>query len=149
VTITLIGDWRAAAAWYTAMFGLDPRRFSPIESKRFGYRGTLTLFDPPARLDRIELSQVTDSKSAMGRWVVRRGDSLYMAYVETHDLGALIARLDSAGARWTPRGQTREGERDGLWVHPSALHGLLLGVSRTSLAWEWSGRPELVTRAGS
>jgi hypothetical protein len=144
VTITLIGDWRAAAAWYTAMFGLDPRRFSPIESNRFGYRGTLTLFDPPARLDRIELSQVTDSKSAMGRWVVRRGDSLYMAYVETHDLASLIERLEEAGARWTPRGSSRDGERDGLWVHPSALHGLLLGVSRTTLAWEWSGRPELV-----
>ena len=43
VTITLIGDWRAAAAWYTAIFALDPRRFSPIESGRFGYRGTLTL----------------------------------------------------------------------------------------------------------
>jgi hypothetical protein len=145
VTLTLIGDWRAAAAWFSAVFDLDPRRFSPIESRRFGYRGTLTLFDPPARLDRIELSQVIDSKSAMGRWVVRRGDSLYMAYVETHDLAALIERLDGAGARWTPRGQAREGERDGLWVHPSALHGLLLGVSRTTLAWEWSGRPELVT----
>jgi catechol 2,3-dioxygenase-like lactoylglutathione lyase family enzyme len=143
-TVTLIGDWRAAAAWYSAVFGLDPSRFSPIESGRFGYRGTLTLFDPPARLDRIELSQVIDPKSAMGRWVARRGDSLYMAYVETHDLDDLVARLDGAGARWTPRGQTREGERDGLWVHPSALHGLLLGVSRTTLAWEWSGRPELV-----
>lgn len=146
VTITLIGDWRAAAAWYTAIFGLDPRRFSAIESGRFGYRGTLTLFDPPARLDRVELSQVVDSKSAMGRWVVRRGDSLYMAYVETHDLAGLIERLDGAGARWTPRGPSRESERDGLWVHPSALHGLLLGVSRTTLAWEWSGRPALVRR---
>jgi hypothetical protein len=144
VTITLIGDWRAAAAWYTALFDLDPRRFSPIESQRFGYRGTLTLFDPPARLDRIELSQVTDPKSAMGRWVVRRGDSLYMAYVETHDLVDLKERLDAAGARWTPRGSSGAGERDGLWVHPSALHGLLLGVSRTTLAWDWSGRPELV-----
>jgi catechol 2,3-dioxygenase-like lactoylglutathione lyase family enzyme len=144
VTVTLIGDWRAAAAWYTAIFGLDPRRFSAIESQRFGYRGTLTLFDPPQHLDRIELSQVVDSKSAMGRWVVRRGDSLYMAYVETHDLAGLIERLDASGARWTPRGQSRESERDGLWVHPSALHGLLLGVSRTSLAWAWSGRPTLV-----
>jgi hypothetical protein len=144
VTITLIGDWRAAAAWYTALFGLDPRRFSPIESQRFGYRGTLTLFDPPARLDRIELSQVTDPKSAMGRWVVRRGDSLYMAYIETHDLADLLHRLEGAGARWTPRGPSSDGERDGLWIHPAALHGLLLGVSRTTLAWEWSGRPELV-----
>ncbi len=144
VTVTLVGDWRAAAAWYSGLFDLDPSRFSPIESKRFGYRGTLTLFDPPARLDRIELSQVIDAKSAMGRWIARRGDSLYMAYIETHDIEAIIARLDGEGARWTPRGGAQEGERDGLWVHPSALHGLLLGVSRTTLAWEWSGRPELV-----
>ena len=144
VTVTLVGDWRAAAAWYSGIFDLDPRRFSPIESKRFGYKGTLTLFDPPSRLDRIELSQVIDAKSAMGRWIARRGDSLYMAYIETHDIEAIITRLDGAGARWTPRGGTREAEHDGLWVHPSALHGLLLGVSRTTLAWEWSGRPALV-----
>ncbi len=145
VTNTLVSDWRTASAFYSGLFGLDPTRFSEIGSKRFGYQGTLTLFDPPGRLDRIELSQVVDPKSAMGRFVAKRGDSLYMSYVETHDLQNLIERLDAAGARWTPRGETREEEQDGLWVHPSALHGLLLGVSRTTVAWEWSGRPELVS----
>ncbi len=147
VTNTLASDWRAAADRYVALFGLDPARFSPIASARFGYVGTLTLFDPPARLDRIELSQVVDPRSAMGRWVARRGDSLYMCYVESHDVPEIVRRLDAAGARWTPRGDDAARERDGLWIHPSALHGLLLGVSRTTLAWEWSGRPELV-RAG-
>lgn len=144
VTNTLVSDWPLAAAWYTALFDLDPRRFSPIRSERFGYDGTLTLFDPPARLDRIELSQVVDPSSAMGRWVSKRGDSLYMCYVETHDTDDIIARLQEDGARWTPRGERREDEHEGLWVHPSALHGLLLGISRTTLAWEWSGRPDLV-----
>ena len=147
VTVTLIGDWRAAAAWYSGVFGLDPSRFSPIDSKRFGYRGTLTLFDPPARLDRIELSQVIDSKSAMGRWVVRRGDSLYMAYIETHDLAAIIARLDGAGARWTPRGaEQRERARRAL--------GAPVGAPRTAARRVEDdarvgvvGRRELVTRA--
>ena len=36
---------------------------------------------------------------------------------------------------------------DGGWVHPKELHGLLLGVSRTGLAWDWSGRKELVPPA--
>ena len=36
---------------------------------------------------------------------------------------------------------------DGGWVHPKELHGLLLGVSRTGLAWDWSGRKELVPAA--
>ena len=36
---------------------------------------------------------------------------------------------------------------DGLWVHPSALCGLLLGISRTTVGWEWSGQPARVARA--
>jgi hypothetical protein len=147
VTNTLVSDWKPVAERYARLFGLDPARFSPIASAHFGYVGTLTLFDPPARLDRIELSQVVDPRSAMARWVARRGDSLYMAYLETDDVPGLVARLRARGDRWTPRGAEPAAEADGLWIHPSALHGLLLGVSRTTLAWEWSGRPELVTPA--
>lgn len=147
VTNTLVGDWQLAAAHFAGMFGLDSSRFSEIRSGEFGYTGTLTLFNPPDRLDRIELSQVVGGESAMGRWVGKYGDSLYMCYCETHDLMGMISRLDEHGQRWTPRGARQEDERDGLWVHPSALHGVLLGVSRTTLAWDWSGRPELVVAA--
>jgi hypothetical protein len=143
-TNTIVSDWTAAAERYTRLFGLDPARFSPIHSDRFGYTGTLTLFDPPARLDRIEISQVTDPKSPMGRWAAKRGDSLYMCYAETDDVGAITRRLARHHARFTPRGGDPLAERDGLWIHPSALSGLLLGISRTTVGWEWSGRPELV-----
>jgi hypothetical protein len=119
VTNTIGSDWTAAAERYPRLFGLDPARFSPIHRDRFGYTGTLTLFDPPGRLDRIEISQVTDPKSLMGRWAAKRGDFI-------------------------PRGGDPLTERDGLWIHPSALSGLLLGISRATGAWEWSGRPELV-----
>jgi hypothetical protein len=144
VTNTIVSDWTAAAERYTRLFGLDPARFSPIHSDRFGYTGTLALFDPPARLDRIEISQVTDPGSPMGRWAAKRGDSLYMCYAETDDVGAIVRRLGRHHARFTPRGGEPLDERDGLWIHPSALGGLLLGISRTTVAWEWSGRPELV-----
>ena len=146
-TNTLRSDWRRAAALYAGMFDLDPSRFSRIGSKRFGYDGTLTLFDPPNRLDRIELSQATDPNFAMGRFVGKWGDSLYMAYVETHDWANLRDRLLAANARYTPRGKDAVTEPDGGWVHPRELHGLLLGVSRTTVAWEWSGRPQLVQPA--
>jgi hypothetical protein len=129
------------------LFGLDPTRFSEIGSGRFGYVGTLTLFDPPNRLDRIELSQVTDNIQAMGRFAHKQGDSLYMCYVETHDWPAIRERLLGAGARYTPRGSDPVTDPDGGWVHPRELHGLLLGVSRTGLAWEWSGRKDLVPAA--
>ncbi|HUM18033.1 MAG TPA: VOC family protein [Candidatus Nitrosotalea sp.] len=144
VTNTLVSPWEAAAERYTRLFGLDPSRFSPIASERFGYTGTLTLFDPPARLDRIEISQVTRPDTAMGRWAAKRGDSLYMCYAETEDVGAIVRRLTRRQARFTPRGGDPLAERDGLWIHPSALGGLLLGISRTTVAWEWSGRPERV-----
>jgi hypothetical protein len=36
---------------------------------------------------------------------------------------------------------------DGLWVHPSALCDLLLGISRTTVGWEWSGQPARVACA--
>ncbi|MBI4694469.1 MAG: VOC family protein [Gammaproteobacteria bacterium] len=145
-TNALDSDWRAASDLYTRLFRLEPAKFSTIESSRFNYAGTLTLFAPPHRLDRIELSQTfTDRPGAMRRFVERRGgDSLYMCYVEAHDFRGLKQRLAAGGATLIPRGPHLAAEHDGLWVHPKSLHGVLLGVSRTSLAWGWSGRPELV-----
>ena len=67
--------------------------------------------------------------------------------VETHDWPNVRDRILAAGARYTPRGADPATERDGGWVHPRELHGLLLGISRTTVAWEWSGRPELVKKA--
>ena len=139
-----MSDWRRVAAVYAGLFGLDPARFSEIGSERFGYIGTLTLFDPPNRLDRIELSQVTDNVHAMGRFAKKHGDSLYMCYVEVHDWPAVRGRLLEANARYTPRGSDPATDPDGGWVHPKELHGLLLGISRTGLAWDWSGRKDLV-----
>jgi hypothetical protein len=35
-----------------------------------------------------------------------------------------------------------------MFIHPSALCGMLMGISRTNEAWKWSGRPELATASG-
>lgn len=137
----IIDDHEAAAKFYTEAFGLDPGRFCPITSAEYGYTGQLLLFDPPARLDRIELTQVTDASLAMGRFAAKRGQSIYMCYAETDDVSSLAERLRRRGARWA--GRTDEPDPEGLFIHPSALHGVLMGISRTNLAWTWSGRPEL------
>lgn len=146
ITNTLKSDWNQAAAFYTRIFGLDPKRFSPLQSHKYGYKGTLTLFNPPERLDRIELSETHDTSFAMGRFVAKRGDSLYMCFVDANDVTEIAERLERAKVKWTPRTPAEKPERHGLFVHPTALNGLLLGVSRRSLAWEWSGRPELVEK---
>ena len=135
----IVEDHQEAAAFYASAFGLDASRFAPIRSEEFGYAGTLTLFDPPARLDRIELTQITQPSLAMGRFFARRGPSVYMCFVETDDVGAIQRRLEARGARFAAA--TREG--GSIFIHPTSLHGMLMGVSVTNMAWTWSGRPEL------
>ncbi len=136
----IVDDHQEAASFYADAFGLDASRFSPIKSEQWGYKGTLTLFNPPARLDRIELTEITEPALAMGRFFARRGPSTYMCYVETESTAALRERLEKRGSRYTAG---REDGGGNLWIHPTALHGMLMGVSRTNLAWTWSGRPEL------
>ncbi len=142
----VVGDWKAASDRYARIFVLDVAKFSPIESKQFGYTGTLTLFDPPARLDRIEIAQITDANLAMGRFHQRRGDSLYMFFVETDDVGALENRLQARGARFAAHHKDEAGLAE-LFIHPSAFLGVLVGVSRTEHAWTWSGDPNRAKRA--
>lgn len=135
-----VPNWREAADYYTRIYGLEPTRFCPIRSQLYGYEGTLTLFDPPNRLDRIEITQ-TFGGGAMDRFFQRRGPSLYMCYLETNDVPLLEARLQSMGLPYAPA----EGRPPGtnIFIHPRALFGVLVGVSRTNFAWLWSGRPEL------
>ena len=134
----VVADHQEAASFYTDIFGLDKSRFVPIKSDVYGYIGTLTLFDPPAKLDRIEITQITEPARAMGRFHARRGDSVYMCYAETENVRAISERLEANDARYEPFGDDM-----GLFVHPSALAGMLMGISLTNVGWRWSGRPEL------
>jgi len=135
-----VPDWRAAADYYTRIFGLEPAHFCPIRSELYGYEGVLTLFDPPHRLDRIEITQ-TFGGGAMDRFFQKRGPSLYMCYLETDDVPMLEARLDALGLQYSQA----EGRPPGtnIFIHPKSLFGVLVGVSKTNFAWLWSGRPDL------
>jgi hypothetical protein len=139
----LINDHASAAAFYTDRFGLDASRFVPINSRDYGYTGQLTMFNPPERLDRIELSQITDPTKPMGRFMTRRGgETLYMCYIEAESVDPICERLDKKGMRYA-RGGENTHNPDNMFLHPATLHGVLMGCSRTNAAWVWSGRPEL------
>jgi hypothetical protein len=139
----LVADYAAASARYADVFGLAPERYCPIESATFGYRGVLTMFDPTTRLDRIECVTPHDAAKTMGRFMAKRGESLYMCFLEAADLQPIVSRLQAhAPDDWSPA--PGGAATDTLFVHPKALAGLLLGVSRTSVAWLWSGAPERV-----
>jgi hypothetical protein len=138
-------DHRRAARKLAQTFRLDPQRFAPIRSEPYGYEGTLAFFEKD-ELDRVEFVTPTDRTKTMGRFFGRQGPSLYMCYAEARDTAALRERLlEHAPRHWT--GPRDAAPPDNLFVHPQALHGVLLGVSRESVAWTWSGHPERVRPA--
>jgi len=129
----------AAASRYADLFSLDESRYVPISSDQYGYRGILTLFDH-SRLDRLEVITPYDLDKTMGRFFTRFGESLYMCYAESGQTGEILERAQGMEAPHT-------GDAGGLFLHPVALGGVMLGVSRRTAAWRWSGHPERVEPA--
>jgi len=139
----LVQDFSSVVNESAATFSLDPAYFVPIRSEEYGYEGALTLFHPH-RLDRIEVITPYDPAKTMGRFFAKRGPSLYMCYCEADDLTAIRNRLrEHAPGAWTGPGDGTAP--DNIFIHPTALGGMMLGVSRTTFAWTWSGHPERVT----
>lgn len=147
-TTLLVGDAKAAAECCARIFALQPEAFVPIDSKHYGYAGTLTLFDRD-QLGRFEVIAPNDPRKTMGRFFSRVGEAFYMAFAESHALGAIEARARELGVGHTPEPPTegRDGDAHTLFLHPSALGGMMLGLSRPTQAWQWSGHPERVQPA--
>ena len=82
----------------------------------------------------------------MGRFFARFGEAYYMAFAESHSLAAIEDRARELGAGFTvvPPKEQRSGGADTVFLHASALGGMMLGLSRPSQAWQWSGHPERV-----
>lgn len=145
----LAPDHQGDTARFARLFGLVADSFVPITSDRFGYTGTLTLFDRD-RLHRFEVIAPTDMTATMGRFLGRMGPVLYMAFAETARLSEIEQRIaarhpDRPGMTVDrPAGRAAGVIADQIWVHPPTLGGMMLGLSRPSMAWSWSGHPERV-----
>lgn len=129
-----------------ALFQVDPQQFSRITSDNFKYDGYLTLFKP-GELDRFEVIHPTSPETTMGRFQGRQGRAYYMAFAETPHILEIESRAKEAGAGLTvsrPENRSTADMADQLWLHPPALGGMMLGVSRRTMAWNWSGSPERV-----
>lgn len=127
---------------FAKLFALDARSFVPIRSENFGYDGTLTLFRP-GELDRVEIIHPYDRDKTMGRFFAKRGPCLYMCYGESDRADEIRDRARRhCPDDWT--GPDDDRPVDNLFLHPRALGGTMLGVSRTTYAWTWSGAPERV-----
>ena len=133
----LVDDADVATAGVADLFGLDPSAFEPIASTEYGYKGALTLFDPD-RLHRFEVINPHDGAKTMGRYYAKHGESLYMCFAETGELPGITDTLRERGAPHTAVGNHT------TFVHPQALGGAMVGLSRRTFAWTWSGHPERV-----
>lgn len=143
--VTFIAEDHAETAETLAdVFDLDAAKFHPIESEPYGYTGTLTLFDPPEQLDRVEVVQIVNPDTPMGRFAAKRGGPcLYMCFWESPNVQAILDACDARGARWAPLEWGRDEPRpSGCFIHPAGTHGVLIGISRPNLAWLWSGDPD-------
>jgi hypothetical protein len=133
----LVDDADVAVPAFADLFGLDRSAFEPIASTEYGYAGALTLFDPE-RLHRVEVIHPHDGAKTMGRYYAKHGESLYMCFAETGELAGITETLRERGAPHTPVGDHT------TFVHPQALGGAMVGLSRRTYAWTWSGHPERV-----
>jgi hypothetical protein len=74
----------------------------------------------------------------MGRYFEKFGESLYMCFAESNQLASVAERCREVEAPITEVGKHT------LFLHPGALGGVMLGLSRPTYAWTWSGHPERV-----
>ena len=116
----------------------------PIESSHFGYEGTLTLFHPD-RLHRFEVITPRVPENTMGRFFRRWGECLYMAFAESVELSRHRgARRPGEASASPPCRRPKDAPAKGpdtIFLHPPALGGMMLGISRRHHAWTWSGQP--------
>lgn len=146
----LAADQAKAVALIAKAFALDTAHFTTITSEAFGYTGVLTLFREGA-LHRFEVITPVDPAKTMGRYHAREGASFYMAFAESAAMTKIErAAQDEKAGITVDRPATRSASKtaDQLWLHPPSLGGMMLGISRPTMAWRWSGHPERVTAIG-
>jgi len=141
----LVPDEEKASERYAALFNLEPENFVPIASENYGYRGILTLFHPDL-LGRFEVITPYDTTKTMGRFFERFGEEFYMAYAESAKVLAIEERVRELDLPHTvtPAGKSDDRPSDTLFLHPATLGGMMLGISRPTMGWQWSGHPERV-----
>jgi methylmalonyl-CoA/ethylmalonyl-CoA epimerase len=110
----VVRDLEAAVERYTRVFGLKVHQRG--ESKEFGFKNAIL----PTGIGHIELMQPTDPDKAVGRFLARHGEGVYLVGFECQDIPGAVAHLRKEGARVDHR------PSDIAWVHPQDAHGVLV-----------------------
>ena len=111
----VVRDIEAAIERYTRLFGLEVHHRG--ESKEFGFVNAIL----PTGIGHIELLQPTDPDKAVGKFLAKNGEGVYLVGFECQDIPGSVARLRERGVRV----DHREG-KDIAWVHPREVNGLFV-----------------------
>ncbi|MBI4635953.1 MAG: VOC family protein [Candidatus Rokubacteria bacterium] len=110
----VVRDLEAAVERFTRLFGLTVHRRG--ESKEFGFKNAIL----PTGIGHIELLEPTDPTKAVGRFLARHGEGVYLVGFEVQDIPAGVAQLRARGAR------VDHPRPDIAWVHPRDAHGVFV-----------------------
>jgi methylmalonyl-CoA/ethylmalonyl-CoA epimerase len=114
----VVSDLEKAIETYTKKFGLKVHKRG--ESKTFGFINAIL----PTGIGHIELLQPTDPDKAVGKFLAKHGEGVYLVGFEVKDIPGAVAHLKAQGARVdSPRA-------DIAWVHPREAHGLFVELRK-------------------
>ena len=114
----VVRDLDEAIARFTKLYGL--RVHHRGESKEFGFKNAIL----PTGIGHIELLQPTDPNKAVGKFLERHGEGVYLVGFECQDIPGSVAKLRGEGAR------VDNPKPDIAWVHPRESHGLFVELRK-------------------
>ena len=110
----VVRDLDEAVARFTKLYGL--RVHHRGDSKEFGFKNAIL----PTGIGHIELLQPTDPNQAVGRFLAKHGEGVYLVGFECQDIPGSVAKLRGEGVR------VDSPKPDIAWVHPRESHGLFV-----------------------
>jgi len=110
----VVRDLDEAVARFTKLYGL--RVHHRGDSKEFGFKNAIL----PTGIGHIELLQPTDPNQAVGRFLAKHGEGVYLVGFECADIPGSVAKLRGEGVR------VDSPKPDIAWVHPRESHGLFV-----------------------
>jgi methylmalonyl-CoA/ethylmalonyl-CoA epimerase len=114
----VVRDLDEAIARFTKLYGL--RVHHRGESKEFGFKNAIL----PTGIGHIELLQPTDPNKAVGKFLERHGEGVYLVGFECQDIPGSVAKLRGEGAR------VDNPKPDIAWIHPRESHGLFVELRK-------------------
>jgi methylmalonyl-CoA/ethylmalonyl-CoA epimerase len=114
----VVRDLDAAVERFTRLFGLKVHHRA--ESKEFGFKNAIL----PTGIGHIELLQPTDPTKAIGRFLEKNGEGVYLVGFDCQDIPGSVAHLKGQGVKVDDR------RADVVWVHPREANGLFVELRK-------------------